>query len=120
MTLIHSSRCASFIEVLQTNGIAISMDGKGRVLDNVFIEHFWRSLKKEKIYRIDLASVTETRQAIAEYMKFYNYQRPHQSLGYETPANVHFEGFHEEPADMLDKSYDLPTYPQVQPLQIQI
>ena len=106
-----------FIEVLEDNVIAISMDGKGRALDNVFIERFWRSLKQEKIYRIDLTSVKEAKGAITEYMEFYNNRRLHQSLGYETPANVHFDGITKEPVDMMDKSYDLPTYPQAQPLQ---
>lgn len=111
----------NFIAVLQDHGIAISMDGKGRALDNVFIERFWRSLKQEKIYRLDLASVMEARYAITEYMNFYNTQRPHQSLDYETPAKVYFDGIQEEPVDMMDKFYNLPTYPQVQqPLQIQI
>jgi putative transposase len=55
-----------FIEVLEEKGIKISMDGKGRALDNVFIERFWRSLKQEKIYRMDLQSVKEVKDAIAE------------------------------------------------------
>lgn len=71
----------NFIQVLQEHGIAISMDGKGRALDNVFIERFWRSLKQEKIYRIDLFSVKEAKDAILEYMEFYNNHRLHQSLG---------------------------------------
>ena len=66
------------------------MDGKGRALDNVFIERFWRSLKQEKIYRLDLETVKEARVAIKEYINFYNTQRPHQSLDYKTPAMVHF------------------------------
>ena len=66
------------------------MDGKGRALDNVFIERFWRSLKQEKIYRIDLETVREVKEAIKDYMKFYNHQRPHQSLNYKTPGAVHF------------------------------
>lgn len=108
----------NFIEVLQFHKILISMDGKGRALDNVFIERFWRSLKQEKIYRLDLRSVKEARDAISEYVKFYNTQRPHQSLDYETPAKVHFDGIKEDPVDMMEKSYDFPTYPQVQqPLQ---
>ena len=113
----------NFIAVLQDNKIAISMDGKGRALDNVFIERFWRSLKQEKMYRLDLSSVKEARDAISEYMKFYNNHRLHQSLGYETPRSVHFSQekkkieIIEEPMDMMDKSYDLPTYPQAQPLQ---
>ena len=75
-----------FITVLETHFISISMDGKGRALDNVFIERFWRSLKQEKIYRFDLTTVKEAKDAISEYMNFYNDSRPHQSLGYQTPA----------------------------------
>jgi putative transposase len=113
----------NFIEVLQGYGIAISMDGKGRALDNIFIERFWRSLKQEKIYRIDLISVKEARDAISEYMGFYNNHRLHQSLGYKTPKSAHFleekkkNEVIEEPMDMMDKFGNLPTYPQVEPLQ---
>jgi len=113
----------NFIQVLQDHSISISMDGKGRALDNVFIERFWRSLKQEKIYRLDLISVKEARDAIKEYMEFYNNHRMHQSLGYETPRSVHFAEVKKKiedieiPVDMMDKSYDLPTYPQAQPLQ---
>jgi putative transposase len=113
----------NFISVLQDHGIAISMDSKGRALDNVFIERFWRSLKQEKIYRLDLSSVKEAKDAISEYMEFYNNHRLHQSLGYEAPRSMHFRQekkkieIIEEPMDMMDKSYVLPTYPQAQPLQ---
>jgi len=79
-----------FIKLLQENTIAISMDGKGRALDNVFIERFWRSLKQEQIYRLDLENVREAKKAINEYINFYNKQRPHQSLEYQTPEAVHF------------------------------
>jgi putative transposase len=80
----------NFISVLEQHQIAISMDGKGRALDNVFIERFWRSLKQEKIYRIDLEAVKEAKEAISEYMEFYNKRRKHQSLGYKTPEMIHF------------------------------
>ncbi len=76
--------------VLERHSIAISMDGKGRALDNVFIERFWRSLKQEKIYRIDLDTVKEAKEAIKEYIEFYNKQRPHQSLWHKTLEMVHF------------------------------
>lgn len=79
-----------FTQILEQNGIAISMDGKGRALDNVFIERFWRSLKQEKIYRYDLETVREAKAAIRDYIEFYNNKRPHQSLGYQTPAMIHF------------------------------
>lgn len=78
-----------FISVLEKQNIAISMDGKGRALDNVFIERFWRSIKQEKIYLLDLQDVLEAKHAIREYMDFYNHRRPHQSLGYQTPAQVY-------------------------------
>ena len=78
-----------FTELLESHEIAISMDGKGRALDNVFIERFWRSLKQEKIYRMELESVKEAKQAIEEYMAFYNTLRPHQSLDYKTPHAVY-------------------------------
>ena len=66
------------------------MDGRGRALDNIFIERLWRSIKYECIYIRSLASVTEARVAIDDYFKFYNNQRPHQALDYKTPAEVYF------------------------------
>jgi putative transposase len=109
----------NFIQVLQIRSIAISMDGKGRALDNVFIERFWRSLKQEKIYRFDLITVKDARNAITEYMEFYNQQRLHQSLGYQTPATVHFAtGL--KLVDMMDKPCGLPTSPQTQPTKLNL
>ena len=104
-----------FISRLDADKIRISMDGKGRALDNVFIERFWRSLKQEKIYRIVLMTVKEAKANIGEYMEFYNSERMHQSLDYKTPEFVYYE---RKPAvDMMDKSGDLPTYPQLQQQQ---
>lgn len=79
-----------FLSVLSSGHVKISMDGKGRALDNVFIERFWRSLKQEKIYLIILTSPKEAKYAINDYMIFYNTERLHQSLGYQTPETVHF------------------------------
>lgn len=79
----------SFTDVLKENDIKISMDGKGRALDNVFIERFWRSLKQEKIYRMVLTTVMEAKIAIGEYMNFYNKERMHQALDYKTPEFVY-------------------------------
>ena len=107
----------NFIVVLQDRGIRISMDGKGRALDNVFIERFWRSLKQEKIYRIDLISVKEAKDAISEYMEFYNNHRLHQSLGYNTPKSVHFAQ-EKKKNEVIEIPMDMiPTYPQAQQLQ---
>ena len=102
----------AFVTILQANQISISMDGKGRALDNVFIERFWRSLKQEKIYRIELETVKEAKRAIREYMDFYNNQRPHQSLDYQVPREIHFKKT--LPIEMMDKSNDLPTVQQAQ------
>ena len=72
-------------EVLQ-RGAKVSMDGKGRYTDNIFVERLWRSLKHEEVYLHAYDSVAEARQAIARYIRFYNEERFHQTLGYQTPA----------------------------------
>ena len=69
--------------------IAISMDGRGRCMDNIFIERLWRSLKYEEVYLKDYASVAEARTGIARYFQFYNHSRLHQSLGQQTPAAIY-------------------------------
>jgi len=71
-------------------GIAISMDGRGRVFDNIFVERLWRSVKYEEVYLKDYGTVDQARQNLACYFHFYNYERLHQSLGYLTPAEVYF------------------------------
>ena len=75
-----------FTGELKTRGITISMDGRGRCFDNIFIERLWRSLKYEEVYLKDYETVTEARAGIAQWFKFYNHERPHQSLNYRTPA----------------------------------
>jgi putative transposase len=75
-----------FTGELQARKIAISMDGRGRCMDNIFIERLWRSLKYEEVYLKDYASVTEARTGIEAYFRFYNQERLHQSLDYRTPA----------------------------------
>lgn len=79
-----------YTQRLEAAGIRISMDGKGRALDNIFTERFWRSVKYEEVYRYDYGSPREARQGITGYMTFYNEQRPHQSLAYQTPATIYF------------------------------
>jgi putative transposase len=78
-----------FIGELETHGITISMDGRGRCFDNIFIERLWRSLKYEEIYLRDYELVPEARAGIGNWFQFYNQQRPHQSLGYRTPAELY-------------------------------
>ncbi len=78
-----------FTKVLADKGIAISMDGKGRFLDNIFIERLWRSLKYEEVYLKAYEDIREARAGIAEWIRFYNYDRPHQALGYSTPWEIY-------------------------------
>ena len=78
-----------FTGVLKSHGISISMDGRGRCLDNIFVERFWRSLKYEDIYLKGYGSVLELTQGLSEYFQFYNTERMHQSLGNSTPVVVY-------------------------------
>ena len=79
-----------FTGVLQAHGIRISMDGKGRWLDNVFVERLWRSVKYEQVYLHAYESVSEAKQKLASYFIFYNTQRPHSSLDGHTPDMTYF------------------------------
>ena len=80
-----------YIELLEAAQVRVSMDGRGRAFDNIFTERLWRSIKYECVYLNEFESPKEARQIIGEYIKFYNEKRPHQSLDYRTPAEVHFE-----------------------------
>jgi putative transposase len=77
---------AGFTDVLLTAGVKISMDGKGRCIDNVFVERLWRSLKYEDVYLKAYTNLTEARDGIDRYFHFYNTRRSHQALGHQTPA----------------------------------
>ncbi len=79
-----------FTEVLERHGIQISMDGRGRCMDNIFIERLWRSVKYEEVYLKSYESLPEARLELGKYFERYNNERPHQSLGYRTPRAVHF------------------------------
>jgi putative transposase len=79
---------AAFLGELATLGVRISMDGKGRFLDNIFIERLWRSLKYEEVFIKAYGSVAEARIGIGEWLTFYNDERPHQALDYRTPTDV--------------------------------
>lgn len=78
-----------FTERLAGAGIQISMDGRGRALDNIFVERLWRSVKYENIYVKGYETMPEARAGLTEYFRFYNETRPHQSLNYATPHEVH-------------------------------
>jgi len=78
-----------FTDRLKAAGTQISMDGRGRALDNVFVERLWRSVKYEEVYLKDYGSVPDARAQLGRYFRFYNHERPHQSLAYQTPAAVY-------------------------------
>jgi putative transposase len=80
---------AAFTGRLEAAGVQISMDGRGRALDNVFVERLWRSVKYEEVYLKDYAGFTDAVRNLAAYFRFYNRERLHQALGYRTPAAVY-------------------------------
>jgi len=80
-----------FTDTLQSNNISISMDGKGRWMDNVFIERLWKSVKYEDIYLKSYGSMTEARRGLSQYFKFYNEKRWHQNFDRKTPSMVYFD-----------------------------
>lgn len=81
---------SNFTEMLLQNGIQISMDAKGRALDNIFIERLWRSVKYENIYLNDYETVSDLQLGLSHYFDFYNHRRGHQSLGWDTPSERYF------------------------------
>jgi putative transposase len=104
---------AAFTEALAKAGVAISMDGRGRWMDNVFIERLWRSLKYEDVYLKGYADGREALRGIAEWIVFYNERRPHQALADRTPMAVWREAIAGDGAvDMMDNASALPTCPQ--------
>jgi len=82
---------SDFIEMVLSKEIRISMDGRGRAFDNIFIERLWRTLKYEKIYLKHYETIKEAKENISAYFHFYNTERLHQSLNYKTPAEIYFK-----------------------------
>jgi len=109
---------AAFLDELATRGVRISMDGRGRFLDNIFIERLWRSLKYEEVFIKAYATVAAARAGIGSWLAFYNDERPHQALDYLTPRAV-FEagaacGYVDNALVALRFTAALSTYPQPQ------
>jgi len=104
----------AFTDVLKAAGVAISMDGRGRYLDNIFIERLWRSLKYEAVYLHELTDGFVAERVIGEWLDFYNIERPHSSLDGQTPREAYWR---DRPVDMMDKAGALTTYPQAQQQQ---
>ena len=100
-----------FTGVLKDAGVAISMDGRGRCMDNIFIERLWRSLKYEAVYLHELTDGFVAQRVIGEWIDFYNTERPHSALAGRTPAEAYGA---KRPVDMMDKATALPTSPQAQ------
>src|SRR5437764_1282454 len=107
---------AVFTGTLAAAAIKISMDGRGRWMDNVFIERLWRSLKHEDIYLKGYADGREAKAGIGDWIAFYNSRRPHQALGNRTPMTVWREGttgpLADNAVDMMDNARAWPTCPQ--------
>ena len=95
-TIINSDQGSQFtsnawVDALNKNNIQVSMDGKGRWVDNVYIERLWRSIKYESVFLQSFDTVQQAKEAISKYIVFYNQKRPHQSLNYQTPDAVYFK-----------------------------
>jgi putative transposase len=82
---------ADFTGILEREGIRISMDGRGRVFDNIFVERLWRTVKYEEVYLHNYLTVSEARRSLSKYFLFYDTERIHQSLGYKTPYEIYFK-----------------------------
>lgn len=82
----------AFVSELEEAGVRVSMDGRGRAFDNIFVERLWRTVKYEDIYIKEYATVPDLFNGLRAYFQLYNYERPHQSLAYQTPAEVYFGG----------------------------
>jgi len=104
----------AFTGTLNEAGVAISMDGRGRCMDNIFIERLWRSLKYEAVYLNELTDGFVAERVIGEWIDFYNTERPHSALGGETPEQTYLAL---KPVEMLDKARALPTFPPAQQQQ---
>jgi putative transposase len=105
---------ANFTDVLKDADIQISMDGRGRCMDNIFIERLWRSLKYEAVYLHELSDGFVAQRVIDGWFDFYNHERPHSALDGKTPAEAYWAN---RPVDMMDKPSGLPTSPQAQQKQ---
>ena len=104
------------LNTLKDHGISISMDGRGRYLDNIFIERLWRSVKQEKIYRYGFEIIEKVEQALTEYFDYYNHGRLHQSFSYSTPADILY-GHKNQIKSYLQC---VMAYPQAYPSQLRL
>jgi len=82
-----------YLDILKANPVAISMDSRGRCMDNIFTERLWRSLKYEEVYLKEYQNFQEAKDSINLYLNFYNKERLHQNLDYQTPAKIYFDNY---------------------------
>ncbi len=92
-----------FTQILQDHSVRISMDGKGRYQDNIFVERLWRTVKYEEVYLKAYVNAGEARRELGAYFRFYNHRRPHQALGYRTPAEVFYGEAVEEDEELEER-----------------
>lgn len=100
----------NYINLLKNAGVQISMDGKGRAIDNVFTERFWRTVKYEDVYLKQYQNLKETRWGITQFIDFYNKRRLHQALNYQTPSEIYWKGG--EKRDKSEYPATLRLYPE--------
>ena len=111
--------CKAFVELILGNGMKLSMDGKGRYLDNILIERLWRSVKHEEVYVKDYLDGLEACRGFSKYFNHYNEDRPHQSLSYNSPADVYFGRplrylFSSKPPSSKNETRKLAHFPQLE------
>lgn len=101
-----------FTEKLEASEVKISMDGRGRVFDNIFVERLWRTVKYEEVYLKSYQTVTEAKAELKKYFHFYNTERLHESLGYKTPYEVYFkEQYNLKPVQTINSIHHIqPTF----------
>ena len=92
-----------FTQILQDHSVRISMDGRGRYQDNIFVERLWRTVKYEEVYLKAYVNAGEARRELGAYFQFYNHRRPHQALGYRTPAEVFYGETVEEDEELKER-----------------
>lgn len=97
-----------FTEKLEASGVKISMDGRGRVFDNIFVERLWRTVKYEEVYLKSYQTVTKAKTELTKYFHFYNTERLHESLGYQTPYDIYFkEQFKLKPVQTINSIHQI-------------
>jgi len=99
----------TFTGILLANGIKISMDARGRAFDNIFIERLWRTVKYEEVYLRDYESLSDAKNNLEKFFRYYNFERHHQGLDYKKPAEVYFNNLTDKPANLWTSPSEQPV-----------